>query len=460
MRPDSVFRRTPFRLAVAFTALFSIALLLSGIIAYRVMIKELVEWQDRRIEETFRALSQEHADHDREDLAKAVALRIAATRDHENVILLESADGRVLAGNMPAIERRSGWRELSGDALGVDPEYSYRLFEGSVGDNRLIVGMSNDVIYEFEEIVLAAFGWASIAVVALALAGGALIAVRARQRLDAIGRTMDRIAQGDLGARIPLIGNGDDIDQLSTDVNQALKRLASVVDGMRQVSADIAHDLKTPLNRLKMTIETALARSARGLSVSDELEAASAESNQINDTFSALLRIAQIESGARKARFTTIDIADVMRQVADVYREVAVDAGQSLTFVCAAPSPVTVLGDRDLLTQMFANLIENAIRHAPEGTTIDCAVTVTMNSAVASIADNGRGIPEAERDHVLRRLYRLEKSRTTPGSGLGLSLVKAIAELHDARLVLDDNQPGLRVSVAFSNAGKIDLVAS
>ncbi len=322
-----------------------------------------------------------------------------------------------------------------------------------MGESSLVVGMSGKEIHELEEIALAAFGWSSIFVMALALTGGAIIAARAQRRLDVIGKTMDDIAHGDLGARIPLIGNGDDIDQLSADVNQALARLSSLVEGMRQVSTDIAHDLKTPLNRLKMTIETAATNSERGLPVSEELAAALAESDCIDETFSALLRIAQIESGVRKSRFMTIDVADLLQNLVDIFREVAIDAGQSLSFERQGAVEAPILGDRELLTQMFANLIENAIRHCPKGARIDCALGLDRRHVTARVADNGPGIPEFEHENVLRRLYRLDKSRTTSGSGLGLSLAKAIADLHDASLQLSDNAPGLCVTVQFTNSG-------
>ena len=239
------------------------------------------------------------------------------------------------------------------------------------------------------------------------------------------------------------------MDILAGDINGALERLSHLVEGMRQVSNDIAHELKSPLNRLKINLETARKKQAKGKAVSKELDASLKEADGINDTFAALLRIAQIESGTRKARFATVDLNEVMRDVTEVYTDVAQDAGMTLNFdpqAVAAP----IWGDRDLLTQMSANLVENCIRHCQQGAAIMVVLDSDVKHSRLTITDNGPGIPQAERENVLRRLYRLEQSRTTPGSGLGLSLVKAIADLHGATLVLDDNHPGLRATLDFA----------
>jgi signal transduction histidine kinase len=266
---------------------------------------------------------------------------------------------------------------------------------------------------------------------------------------------MDDVSNGRLDARIPLLGNGDDIDGVSAQVNAALERLAALVDGMRQVSADIAHELKTPLNRLQMILEAAADKTARGEAVAGELAEAREESLQINETFDALLRIAQIEAGARKARFVELDLNGVVESIGEIYADVADDDGKSLSSAPLQGAPCLVHGDRDLLTQLFANLVENALRHCPEGTTIRLSVKRQADRILAEVADNGPGIPAQEREMVFQRLYRLDASRTTPGSGLGLSLVRAIADLHGATIALEDREPGLGVIVSFPAANAL-----
>ncbi len=450
MRPVSLFRSTPFRLAVAFAVLLVCAFFVSGLVAFDLIKRELNVRYDNRSKEMFDVISRTDADGDIQDVIDATRAHIASTQHRRSIFFLKAPDGRVLAENFKAPDLPDGRSERRGADLGIPGDAVYRLYAGSVGASRLIVGTSNEETGELIEIVAGSFGWASLVIIALAVIGGAVIASRARRRLDAVRDTMGRVSHGELSARIPLLGQGDDdLDLLSRDINDALERLSASVESMRQVSADIAHDLKTPLNRLSITVEEARLKQEQGQSVAEELDTVSREANQINQTFEALLRIAQIESRSRKARFARFDLIEVFEALAEVYRDVAEDAGDRLVLAIDQKANAGILGDRDLLTQMYANLIENAIRHCPAGAEIRLEVVVKPDSVRTIIEDTGSGIPEDERDKVFRRLYRLEKSRTTPGNGLGLSLVKAIADLHDATIALDDAKPGLRVVIMF-----------
>lgn len=449
MHRDSLLSSTPFRLALIFSIMFVGAFLLTGVIVYQTMRFELQQNQDRTIAETYAVIANAYGDNDLTDLLDAVGTNIRATRGHERVFLVTSAQGDVLGGNIAAVSVPDGWSDVAAARLGVNADLRYRIYAGNVDGNRLLVGLSHAQVDSLEEIVLASFAWASLVIALVAVSGGALIARRARRRFDAVRETMEQVARGDLGARIPLLGKGDDIALLSRDINEALTRLAATVEGMRQVSTDIAHDLKTPLNRLKITVEDALERQERGVAVREELELAAAEADQINQTFEALLRIAQIESGARKARFGRIDLAQVLGSLAEVYADVAEDADQTLTTAFEAAAPCIVSGDRELLTQMFVNLIENAIRHCPPGTRLLLTLARAADRIATTVEDNGPGIPASEQERVFRRLYRLEKSRTSPGTGLGLSLVKAVADLHEASIHIEDAKPGLRIRVSF-----------
>ena len=448
MRRASLLASTPLRLALLFASLFLGAFLLSGVAAYQYLKSEITRRDDRLIKENFDVYSKSFATDGIDDLVDNIKLQIAAAGDGENIFLLQDAAGKVLAGNVAPPPSHPGWSNVAGADFGLDADLNYRLFEGNFGGYRLVLGINDEDANSLEEIAMASFGWASLVSILLAISGAALLATRARHRYDAVRKSFDLIGQGDLSARIPLIGKGDDIDLLSGDINAALERLAHLVEGMRQVSADMAHELKTPLGRLKINLQTAMDKQAKGLRSSKELNAASDEADHINATFAALLRIAQIESGARKSRFARLDIREVLADVIEVYSEVAKDSGQTLTFQ-NMDRATTVNGDRELLVQMFANLIENSIRHCPSGAAITLALSALPGRVSVIVADDGPGIPEAERGKVLRRLYRLEKSRSSPGSGLGLSLVRAIADLHEAQLSLDDNHPGLKVAVTF-----------
>lgn len=380
-----------------------------------------------------------------------IAAHVAAAPNQSTIFLLRDAKGVVLAGNIPAFASTPGWSNVPGEEIGIDSVLPYRVLDGAIGADRLVIGLDNVDLDEARMIILGAFGWSSLAALIVAIGGAAWIAERVQDRLGAVETNLNRVAEGDLTVRIPLTGAGDDLERLSGAINAALARLAALVEGIRQVSTDIAHDLRTPLNRLRILIETAADNVDQGLPVAVDLVAALTESDTLSATFAALLRIAQIESGARREALRYLDLAELVDEVAEVHRGVAEDAGMVLTRQHSGSAPIR--GDRKLLNQLFANLIENAIRHCPAGTTIQCSVRTDADQIMASVQDNGPGIPPGERDKVLQRLYRVEKSRTSSGSGLGLPLVKAISDLHGCELSLSDAAPGLIVIVAFPNIG-------
>jgi signal transduction histidine kinase len=449
MLRHSLLRSTPFRLALAFAVFFVCAFLIAGIVTIDLIKRELNARYDNRTWELFHVISQTYADSDIQDVIDSTRVHIAATSHMRDIFLLQAADGRVVAANIPVVAVPDGWSKRPASNFGIRGDYTYRIYAGKVGPNRLVIGTDNEETSELQEIVFISFGWASIVVIALAVGGGALIASRAQRRLDAVRDTMGRVSHGELAARIPLLGKGDDIDLLSRDINVALEQLSAAVESMRQVSSDIAHDLKTPLNHLKITLEDAKLGAAKGVPVGDALEFALAEADRINQTFEALLRIAQIESGARKSRFATVNLTKIYATLADAYASVAEDASQAIVRVFDPCGENMIAGDWDLLTQMYANMIENAIRHCPRGAVIRLAIDRANGFVVTLVEDNGPGIPRGEHDKVFQRLYRLEKSRTTPGTGLGLSLVKAIADLHGGDVRLEDARPGLRVVVSY-----------
>ena len=447
MRRDDLARSTSFRLALTFGALFFGAFVLTGFVVYQLIKLDMYRQHDQAVRQTFLSLAGTYED-DRTDFLDAVRVDIQATRKHNKIYLAIADDGSRLAGNIPLVDVPNGWSTLPAASLGSRSDFEYRIFAGPVRDTRLIVGESYRDIENLEDLTLGSLAWTSILVLVLSVAGGALIATRAERRLQAVRETMGRIAQGDLAARIPLHGKGDDIALLSHEINLALGRLQSNVEGMRQVSTDIAHDLKTPLNRLGISLEEVRRKLARGQSAEDEINAADAEVQQINGTFEALLRIAQIESGARRARFEPLDLNEVIEAVGELFGGAIEDAGMSVV-IDVPGNRCTMEGDRQLLMQLFSNLVENVLRHCPKGTHVRLFAKKIGNTIISGVEDNGSGIPPDEREKVFQRLYRLERSRTSPGTGLGLSLVRAIADIHEAHVTLDDAQPGLSVKVIF-----------
>lgn len=447
MRPADLWRHSSFRLALGVTLAVLGALIVVGAVGYSVLHRQLADRQDARLMEIFTTLQQSDV-ADQQDLVEAIAARITASPSRASVFLLRDAAGKVLVANINDIAIASGWSTVAASALGVKTDYPYRVFAGNLNGDYLVVGLSNADLDDLAEIILTGFGWSALAVLIAAVGAGVWVAARLQRRLTEVTSTLHRVAGGDLSTRLTLSGRGDDLDLISGEINHTVGRLEALVDAMRQVSADIAHELRTPLNRLRIHIEQAARNAALSVPLENDLAAAIAQSEAIDQTFSALLRIAQIEAGARREKFAPVDLAALLADVADVYVEVAGDAGQTL--LCDMAGPAWVTGDKELLTQAFANLIENAIRHCPTGTMITATVRAEGYRVTASVCDTGPGIPAAERDLVLRRLYRLEKSRTTEGTGLGLSLVKAVADLHGADLALADAAPGLRVDLQFA----------
>jgi len=298
--------------------------------------------------------------------------------------------------------------------------------------------------------ILTAFAAGGGMSVILAILGGLILSRGFLRRVESVNATARLIMAGQLEARAPVREYGDELDRLAANLNAMLDRIQSLMESLKQVSSDIAHDLRTPLARLRQDLETARATAQTVEEFRASTDAAVAETDGLLETFSALLRIAQIESGSRKAGFATVDLSELFDFVATTFAAVAEDQGQKLA--SDIEGGATITGDRELLLQLATNLVENAIRHTPKGTTIELTVRRRPREIVARVADNGPGIPAEERAKVLRRFYRLESSRTTPGSGLGLALVAAVAELHGARVDLLDHAPGLVAEVHFPEA--------
>jgi len=321
-----------------------------------------------------------------------------------------------------------------------------------VSKGRLLVGGSDREIRDTQGLLLGALGWGLAATVLLAGACATILAWRAQRRIHALATTLSAVSRGQIASRVPLSGSDDDIDHVAEQINRTLGHLQSLIENVNQASSDIAHDLKKPMGRLRQRLDLARREAKSVDEYQQAVESTLGEIDSIVETFEAILRITQIEAGASKSRFKTLDLGAVLREVAEVYEAVVEDAGDTMKCELDLARPAAVRGDKELLVQLFANLVENSIRHCPRQTTIRLGLSESRNGLLAVVSDTGPGIPAGEREKVFRRLYRLERARSTPGSGLGLSLVAAVADLHDATVELADNGPGLRVTVRFPKA--------
>jgi len=430
------------RIAVLFLALFACTVVAAFVVTYTLVREEIVAHLRTNIMATADAIAARLA-REPPDLA-------LVTSSRQRVAALFDADGSLVIGESgftPFI----GWREFPADNIGLQEAPEYRsetvlAYGRSVGTRTLVVGEGMDILEDSREALTSALVWSLAFVLVAGFTGAAVIAWRVDRRLGRTQLALTAYASGEMSRRLPITGSGDELDRVALSVNTVLDRLAALMETTRQITIDAAHDLKTPMTRLLHRLAE-----AEGNSVAEAkavLRSAAADAKQIITNFDAMLRIAEIEAGARRSRFDLVDLSDVVETVADAYGPEAEQAGQRLETKIGPKLYVT--GDRELLTQAFADLVENAIRHAGKGAAI-CLMAVSHAASVeAMVSDTGPGVPEADRERVLARFVRLEASRTTPGTGLGLTLVKAIADLHNARLALSDNDPGLRVTITFA----------
>jgi len=287
--------------------------------------------------------------------------------------------------------------------------------------------------------ILVTLSWVFAGALILALLGGMLVSRSFLRRADVIVKTCRAIMAGNLATRIPVRGTQDELDRLSETINAMLDRIAALMSNVTQVTNDIAHDLRTPVTHLRHRLERARERAVTTEDYDKALEAAIAASDDILALFAALLRIAQIEAGARRTAFAPLDVAALLAHLRDLFAPVAEDSGHRLEFTLE--QPLQISGDKELLTQLFSNLIENAIIHTPAGTRVSVVLKRQGHEALVLVSDDGPGVPPEEHQKLFQRFYRREASRTRPGFGLGLALVSAIADLHGARLKIETVQP-------------------
>ncbi|HEU5017705.1 MAG TPA: HAMP domain-containing sensor histidine kinase [Pseudolabrys sp.] len=444
MRRHSVFQTTVFRLAVIYVAGFALAVAALGVATYLVTAGALERRLDARISREMKSLQADYR-------AGGLQRLLASVSKHEALHPNGALDYAVLVGGQKRGGHLNEWPSSPGWS-----DLAYNEAEGDVGRRRflvahlgqnlsLVVAADPEDVDEVTQAIFDGFLSAFGAVLVLGIVGGLALSLALLKRVETIRRTADAIIAGDLTRRIPLRGAGDDFDRLSQTLNRMLDRIAELMESLREVSAHIAHDLKTPLAHLRQRLETARAQPPGPRDAA--LDAAVADANDILVTFEALLRIAQIESGTRRAGFAAVDLSGLVNTVVDAFTPAAEDSGHILQ-TDIAPA-LTVFGDRELLTQTFANLIENAVRHTPAGTRIAISLKAEHGAVSATVADNGPGVPDAERERIFHRFHRLERSHPVAGSGLGLSLVKAVADIHSAVLTVEDAEPGLRIALRF-----------
>ena len=457
-------RTTAFKLTLVYLLVFILfAASLLGYFALNTR-RLITEQITATVQGEIRALTELYNEGGLRRLVIAVELR--SRRPGSSLYLVTTPNGEGLAGNVgalqPGVLGHPGWLETSYRRLDL-PEGADRSALVNVvqlGGFHLLVGRDLEERERLYAIVSNAGRWSFALVVVLGLAGGFFVSRRVLSRIDAMTGTAQAIMAGDFAGRLPVAGTGDEIDRLADNVNAMLDRIVALMRGLSEVSDNIAHDLKTPLTRLRNRCEQALRSSNSEAEYRAALESTIDESDDLIRTFDALLMIARAESGHSRDNMSDFDAAEIARDVGELYEPLAEEKGLELRVDAAGTAPVR--GNRELVSQALANLIDNAIKYAAEdsagklnGKPAEILVKAGNEGEriVLTVEDHGPGIPAADRGRVVERFVRLEKSRSEPGSGLGLSLASAVARLHGGELKLEDNEPGLRSIIALPRAG-------
>jgi hypothetical protein len=456
-------RTTAFQLTLAYLLIFILfAVSLLGYFALNTR-RLITEQITRTVNTEIGRLREQYNEAGIRGLVLVLDLR--SRRPGSSLYLVTTPTGEGLAGNVgslePGVLDHPGWLETSYRRIEAPDGVEHRALVQVVelpGGFRLLVGRDLEERERIYGIISNAGRWSFALVVVLGLAGGFFVSRRVLKRIDAMTDTANTIMAGDLGGRLPIAGTGDELDRLAGNVNAMLERIEALMRGLKEVTDNIAHDLKTPLTRMRNRCEQAL-RGEQGRDYRAALESTIAESDDLIRTFDALLMIARAESGQARGNMDEFDAAEIARDVGELYEPLAEQKG--LVLKIDAPAPAAVRGNRELVSQALANLVDNAIKYAgTDASKINGAAAEILVKAGAdgeritlSVADRGPGIPEADRGRVVERFVRLEQSRSEPGSGLGLSLASAVARLHGGELRLEDNRPGLRSIIALPRAG-------
>jgi len=448
--PATYLRSSTFRLALIYASLFGVSVLILLGFIYWSTAAYMADQTDATIEAEITGLAERYERDGLGGLTELVRDRLSRRTSGSSIYLLTTAALTPLIGNLDR------WPDGETDA---DGWWNFRLEDAGGGRNGvylararsfrlsggflLLVGRDVRELTEIRSTIIRTLVWGLVITIVLAGLGGAMMSRSTVRRIESINTTSRDIMSGDLSRRIPTDGTGDDFDTLASNLNQMLDRIQLLMDDVRRVSDNVAHDLRTPLARLRNRLETLKLESDASETGRQIIDQALTDTNDLLTTFNALLRIARLETDQSRGSFRELDMATLILDVSELYEPLAHQRKQQI--VLGPMEAVRMAGDRDLLFQALANLLDNAIKYTPEGGRISISLNHKGDNAELTLGDTGPGVPIEAREKVFQRFFRLDESRSTPGNGLGLSLVAAVARLHRIGLSLEDNDPGLRV---------------
>jgi len=439
-----------YRIAFTYSLALALAIIALGCAVYFAADASFRGQQDGAIVEESAGLVRDFTDEGLGELRTEIAAREAGGASNAFGYALFDARGQRLAGALNTPRPPPGWHDITfiDPHEGPDPARAYA--RDLPGGMRLVVATDSEAVERIDATILALFSGAFVLVVLLGVVGALILGGYLRRRLDRISGTARAIVSGDLERRIPVSARGDEFDQLALALNTMLDRIAHLLDNLRQVSSDVAHDLRTPLARLRNQLTETLDSGGDAAATRNALKRAIGQSDDLLALFAAILRISEVEGGALSKTFARVDLSELVGDLCDSYAPAISDGERSLT--CEIVPNLGLHGDRELIAQAVINLLDNAQHHTPPGTRITVAADASEDRIRLSVADNGPGVSAEDRPRITRRFARLDSSRTTPGHGLGLNLVEVIAQAHGGTLSIDDNKPGLRVTMVLPRA--------
>ncbi|TPG21693.1 sensor histidine kinase [Sphingomonas koreensis] len=439
------FGSAAYRIAFTYSAAFALAIVALGAIVYIAADADFRRQQDSGLIAETRDLGASYREEGLTDLAEAIHAREQSSATNGfGYALFDRAERRVV-GALTTPRPAVGFGSITFIDPREGPDVARALATDLPGGYRLVVAQDSEDVERLDRTILSLFGVAFGLIVLLGVAAALLLGSYLRRRLERLSAPARAIVGGDLDRRMPVGAGHDEFDQLALALNAMLDRIAQLLENLRQVSSDVAHDLRTPLARLRGQLEAALDGPREGAAYRSGLKRAIVQSDDLLRLFAAILRISEVEGGAVKRTFARVDLTDLTADLCDSFAPAVADGGSTLT--CEAAPGLALNGDRELIAQALINLLENAQHHTPPGTHISVAATAEAGAVRLSVADDGPGVAPDDRERITRRFTRLDSSRGTPGHGLGLNLVVAVAHVHDGTVTIDDNYPGLRVTM-------------
>lgn len=436
-------RSAAYRIAFINFGALAIGLALLGAATFAMMHASLTRQLNSMVSDEAATLAAEYHSGGNGELGEAIAKRQSSESATRMLYAVFTPDGHRIYGSFPSQRPAAlGGQEVEFTNPLEGPDTARATAIDLSPTERLVVAVDSDWIERVEQAVLIEFGVAFLGACMLGLAGAIILGGYLERRLRSISRSAEAIIRGDIRERMPLSGRRDEFDQLALTLNRMLDRVEGLLENLRQVSSDVAHDLRTPLSKLRTLLEKGL---LEGRAADDLLEDAIRRVDEVLSLFAAILRIAEVESGETRRFFAPVDLSPLVADLAESFALSFEDEGRTLLW--SLEDGIRIKGDRELLAQAFINLLENAQRHTPSGSVIRLTLTMVGDTVCLQVLDNGPGVPTADLGRVTKRFARMGSARNTQGYGLGLSLVSAVAKLHGGSLVLRDAEPGLSATI-------------